>query len=98
MNKNPSIKDVLAVVDGTPSSLAAVDQALAYADIHEATLTIVVVTENLALAAAIDPMAYAEAIAASDTLRKEHVAAVRERARGAWPRRHAGPGGTRGGR
>ena len=83
MNKNTSIKDVLAVVDGTPSSLAAVDQALAYADIHEATLTIVVVTENLAWAAAVDPMAYATAMEVSDAQRKEHVVAVRKRAEGA---------------
>lgn len=83
MSKNISIKDVVAVVDGTPASLTGVDQAIAYAGIHDATLTIVVVTENLAWASAVDPMAYADAMEASDTQRKEHVAAVRERVAGA---------------
>ena len=79
MSKNISIKDVLAVVDGTPASLTGVDQAVAYAGLYDATLAIVVVTENLAWAAAADPMAYAEAMEASEAQRKEHVAAVRER-------------------
>jgi nucleotide-binding universal stress UspA family protein len=83
MSRNPSIKDVLAVVDGTPSSLTAVDQAIAYAGLHGAALTIIVVTENLALAAVADPMAFAEVLTVSDAERKEHVAAVRERAKGA---------------
>lgn len=83
MSKNISIKDVLAVVDGTPSSLTAVDQAVAYAGLYDATLTIVVVTENLALAAAVDPIAYSAALTVSDAQCKEHVAAVRERANGA---------------
>jgi len=83
MSKNISIKDVVAVVDGTPASLTGVDQAIAYAGIHDATLTIVVVTENLAWAAAVDPMAYADAMEASDTQRKEYAAAVRERVAGA---------------
>ena len=64
MSKNISIKDVLAVVDGTPASLTGVDQAVAYAGLYDATLAIVVVTENLAWAAAVDPMAYAEAMEA----------------------------------
>ncbi|MFC3216053.1 universal stress protein [Novosphingobium panipatense] len=83
MSKNISIKDVLAVVDGTPASLTGVDQAVAYAGLYDATLAIVVVTENLAWAAAVDPMAYAEAMEASEAQRKEHVAAVRERVAGA---------------
>ena len=83
MSKNISIKDVLAVVDGTPASLTGVDQAVAYAGLYDATLAIVVVTENLAWAAAVDPMAYAEAMEASEAQRKEHVAAVRKRAEGA---------------
>lgn len=83
MSKNTSIRDVLAVVDGTASSLAGVDQAVAYAGLYDATLTIVVVTENLAWAAAVDPMAYATAMEVSGTQRKEHVAAVRKRVEGA---------------
>jgi kynurenine formamidase len=83
MSKNISVKDVLAVVDGAPASLTGVDQAVAYAGLHGATLTIIVVTENLAWAAAIDPMAYANAMEASNTQRKEHVMAVRERVAGA---------------
>ena len=83
MSKNTSIRDVLAVVDGTASSLTGVDQAVAYAGLYDAALTIVVVTENLAWAAAVDPMAYATAMEVSDAQRKEHVAAVRKRAEGA---------------
>src|SRR3546814_2451280 len=41
------------------------------------------VTENLAWAAAVDPMAYATAMEVSDAQRKEHVVAVRKRAEGA---------------
>src|SRR3546814_10382958 len=73
----------LAVVDGTASSLTGVDQAVAYAGLYDAALTIVVVTENLAWAAAVDPMAYATAMEVSDAQRKEHVVAVRKRAEGA---------------
>ena len=83
MSRNISIKDVLAVVDGTSASLTGVDQAVAYAGLYDATLAIVVVTENLAWAAAVDPMAYAEAMEASEAQRKEHVAAVRKRVAGA---------------
>src|SRR3546814_560114 len=83
MSKNTSIRDVLAVVDGTASSLTGVDQAVAYAGLYDAALTIVVVTENLAWAAAVDPMAYATAMEVSDAQRKEHVVAVRKRAEGA---------------
>jgi nucleotide-binding universal stress UspA family protein len=83
MSRNASIKDVLTIVDGTPSSLTAVDQAVAYASERGATLTIIVVTENLSLAAAIDPMAYAQVLTVSDQQQGEHVAAVRERAKGA---------------
>src|SRR3546814_8878164 len=82
MSKNTSVRVVLAVVDGTASSLTGVDQAVAYAGLYDATLAIVVVTENLAWAAAVDPMAYAEAMEASEAQRKEHVAAVRERVAG----------------
>src|SRR3546814_17128876 len=80
MGKNTASRDVLAVFDGTASSLTGVVQAVAYAGLYDAALTIVVVTENLALAAAIDPMAYATAMEVSDAQRKEHVAAVRKRA------------------
>lgn len=83
MSRNASIKDVLAVIDSAPSSLSVVDQALAYARLYEATLTIVVVTESLALAAAVDPMAYAQVLNLSDEQRNRHLAAVRDRAKGA---------------
>src|SRR3546814_11193681 len=82
MSKNTSIRDVLAVVDGTASSLTGVDQAVAYAGLYDAALTIVVVTENLAWAAAVDPMAYDTAMEVSDAQRKEHVVAVGKRAEG----------------
>ena len=79
MSKTTSIRDVLAVVDGTPSSQSAVDQAVAYAAQNGAILTIVVVTENLALISAADPMAYAQAVEASEALCRTYVQAVRDR-------------------
>src|SRR3546814_12154730 len=79
MSKNTSIRDVLAVVDGTASSLTGVDQAVAYAGLYDAALTIVVVTENLALAAAIDPMASATAMEVSDAPRQIGTTSCRER-------------------
>src|SRR3546814_17638716 len=78
MSKNTSIRDVLAVVDGTASSLTGVDQAVAYAGLYAAALTIVVVTENLAWAAAVDPMAYATAMEVSDAQRHEQDVAGRK--------------------
>ncbi len=63
--------------------MSAVDQALAYAGQYEATLTVIVITENLSLAAAIDPMAYAQVLTVSDQQQSEHLAAVRERAKNA---------------
>jgi len=81
MSSISQIKHVLVVVDGAEHSLTAVDQALAYAGMHEAALTIVVVTENLAFAAAADAMAFAQAITVSEDQRDEHLAAVRERTR-----------------
>src|SRR3546814_18540332 len=65
------------------SDVCSSDLAVAYAGLYDAALTIVVVTENLAWAAAVDPMAYTTAMEVSDAQRKEHVVAVRKRAEGA---------------
>ena len=83
MSRNSPIKDVLAIVDGDPASFAAVDQAIAYATLHETCLTIVVATENVSFAAAGEPYGYAIALKATDELNTTHLDGVRARVKGA---------------
>ncbi|QWT16590.1 universal stress protein [Sphingobium xenophagum] len=83
MSRNSPIKDVLAIVDGDPASFAGVDQAIAYATLHEASLTIVVATENVSFAAAVEPYGYAIALKATEELNTAHLDGVRARVKGA---------------
>lgn len=73
------IKDVLAIVDGDDASLPAVDQAVAFASLHDACLTILVASENISLAAAAEPYGYALALTAAEELGARHLSAVRNR-------------------
>lgn len=73
------IKDVLAIVDGEDASLPAVDQAVAFAALHDACLTIIVASENVSLAAAAEPYSYALALSVAEELGGKHLAAVRAR-------------------
>lgn len=82
MTHNSLIKDVLTIVDGDEASLPAVDQALAFAALHDACLTIVVVSENIAMTAAVEPYGYALALDVSEDLSAKHLAAVRARVKG----------------
>lgn len=77
------IKDVLAIVDGDDASLPAVDQAVAFAALHDASLTIIVASENVSLAAAAEPYGYALALSVAEELGSKHLAAVRTRVKDA---------------
>lgn len=77
------IKDVLAIVDGDDASLPAVDQAVAFAALHDASLTIIVASENVSLAAAAEPYGYALALSVAEELGAQHLAAVQERVKSA---------------
>lgn len=79
MTNNSLIKDVLAIVDGDDASLPAVDQAVAFAALHDACLTIIVASENVSLAAAAEPYGYALALSVAEELGAQHLAAVRTR-------------------
>lgn len=79
MTNTSLIKDVLTIVDGDDPSLPAVDQALAFAALHDACLTIIVASENVALAAAAEPYGYALALTVAEELGAKHLAAVRAR-------------------
>ncbi len=79
MTNNSLIKDVLAIVDGDDASLPAVDQAVAFAALHDACLTLIVASENISLAAAAEPYSYALALRAAEELGARNLAAVRAR-------------------
>ena len=73
------IKDVVTIVDGSDASLPAVDQAVAFAALHDACLTVIVTSENISLAAAAEPYGYALALSTAENLGAQHLAAVRAR-------------------
>ena len=83
MPNSSFIKDVVAIVDGNDASLPAVDQAVAFAALHDACLTVIVANENISLAAAAEPYGYALALGSAEKLGAQHLAAVRARVKDA---------------